>query len=246
MSAPATDPADGSPSEDRILEVLDERGPIADSALDLIQRAFPPRERQPLEQIAMEIAEKRLGLLTSYDFHLLAAVSPEDRVLAVVSGVYLGGVNIGFVTYLAVEAGSRGRQLGRRLRVALIDAFRRDALALEWPELAGVVGEVRLESPWLQRLVRDRAVLPLDLTYFHPGEDPTNPEAEWILYRQPVADKRTEYPADEVRQLLYAIWRRAYRVRWPLEREGFQAMLRELEGRTVVGPHPAVSAIVGE
>jgi ribosomal protein S18 acetylase RimI-like enzyme len=241
MSAPASSPSETlSAGEDRIVEVRDERTAVADGALALIQRAFAPRERQPLHQIAMEIAEKRLGLLTSYDFHLLAAVSPEDEVMAVVSGVYLGGVNAGFVTYLAVEAAFRDRHLGRRLRVALIDAFRRDARALEWPELAAVVGEVRMESPWLRRLVRDRAVLPLDLTYFHPGEDPSDPDTEWILYRQPVADHRTELPAVEVRQLLYAIWRRAYRVRWPLEQEGFQVMLKELEGRIEIGAHPAV------
>lgn len=228
-------------AEERIVEILDERSPIADQALALIERSFRPRERQPVAQIAMEVAEKRLGLLTSYDFHLIAAVRPEEEVVAVVSGVYLGGVNTGFVTYLAVSEGYRQRRLGRRLRVALIEAFRADARALEWPEVAAVVGEVRLESPWLRRLVRDRAVLPLDLTYYHPGEDPASPDAEWILYRQPIADDRPELPVGEVRQLLYAIWRRAYRVRWPLEREGFRAMLRELEGRTHVGAHPAIS-----
>ena len=224
----------------RFVEVLDERDVIAERALGLIERAFPPRERQPIAQIAMEIAEKRLGLLTSYDFHLIAAESEAGEVMAVVSGVYLGGVNTGFVTYLAVDPAHRARRLGRGLRTALIEAFRRDARSLEWPDVAAVVGEVRLDSPWLQRLVRDRAVLPLDLTYFHPGEDPSSPDAEWILYRQPVADERSALPVEEVRQLLYAIWRRAYRVRWPLERVGFQAMLRELEGRTHVGPHAAV------
>lgn len=240
MSSAATSSVAGAGSEDRIVEVLDERESLADQALALIERAFPPRQRQPLDQIAMEIAEKRLGLLTSYDFHLLAAVSPHDEVQAVVSGVYLGGVNVGFITYLAVDKPFRGSELGRRLRLSLIHAFQGDAWVLDWPKLAAVVGEVRLDSPWLGRLVRDRAVLPLDLTYYHPGEDPEDPEAEWVLYRQPIADHRTEIPAGEVRQLLYAIWRRAYRVRWPLERDGFRAMLRELEGRTLVGAHPEV------
>jgi GNAT superfamily N-acetyltransferase len=226
-------------TEDRIVEIEDERGPIAAQALGLIEKAFPPSERQPVQQIAMEISEKRLGLLTSYDFHLFAAVDAEaDQVMAVSSGVYLGGVNSGFVTYLAVEKAYRAKRLGRTLRMALVDAFRRDAKSLNWPDLAAVVGEVRRQSPWLRRLVRDRGVTPLDLDYYHPGEDPSEVPSPWVLYRQPVADHREELPTTEVRQLLYAIWRRAYRVRWPLEREGFHVMLAELEGKPTVGAHP--------
>lgn len=242
MRPPASD---GEPAPDaapgRMVEILDERTEIGVAALDLIRRSFPPRERQPTDQIAMEVAEKRMGLLTSYDFHLMAALGTGNEVLAVGSGVYLSGVNTGFVTYLAVEPGHQGRQLGRALRTALVDAFRSDARAFEWSELAAVVGEVRLESPWLKRLVRDRSVLPLDVAYYHPGEEPGTPGAHWVLYRQPVNDLRLDLPVGEVRQLLYAIWHRAYRVRWPLEREGFLAMLRELEGRELVGAHPAVN-----
>jgi hypothetical protein len=222
-----------------VVEVEDERSAVAAQALDIIVKAFRSSERQPIEQIAMEIGEKRLGLLTSYDFHLFAALVPEEeRVLAVASGVYLGGVNAGFVTYLAVEKAARERRLGRTLRVALVDAFRKDARHLGWPDLAAVVGEVRRESRWLRRLVRERGVLPLDLNYYHPGEDPADQPSPWILYRQPVADHRPELPVLEVRQLLYAIWRRAYRIRWPLEQEGFFVMLEELGGKSIVGVHP--------
>ena len=219
----------------RIVEILDETTQVARDALEIIRRAFPPRERQPTDQIAMEIAEKRLGLLTSYDFHLLTALTPEDEAVAVASGVYLDGVNSGFVTYLAVHPSQRGAGVGRTLRAALISAFQEDARRTDWPDLAAVVGEVRTESPWLEHLIKDPAVLPLDLTYYHPGENPDAPDSEWVLYRQAVSDFRGELPALEVRQLLFAIWRRAYRVRWPLERDGFIAMLRELEGREVVG-----------
>ena len=97
---------------------------------------------------------------------------------------------------------------------------------------------MRTESPWLEHLIKDPAVLPLDLTYYHPGENPDDPDSEWVLYRQAVSDFRASLPAIEVRQLLFAIWRRAYRVRWPLERDGFIAMLRELEGRGGVGRRP--------
>jgi hypothetical protein len=221
-----------------VVEVDDERSALAADALAVIRETFPPRERQPVEQIAMEIAEKRLGLLTTYDFHLFAAVAEGGRVMAISSGVYLGGVNAGLVTYLAVREEYRARQLGRRVRGELIEAFRHDARELEWSELAAVVGEVRLESPWLQRIVRECAAIPLDLSYLHPAEDASDPALRWILYREPFADQRRVLPAAEVRQLVYAIWRRAYRVRWPLEREGFQSMLQQLAGRTEIGAHP--------
>src|SRR5690606_35824154 len=168
-----------------------------------ILKAFPSAERQPIDQIAMEIGEKRLGLLTSYDFHLLAAVIPhEERVMAVASGVYLGGVNAGFVTYLAVEKAARKRRLGRTLRMALVEAFRTDSRALGWRDLSAVVGEVRRESAWLRRLVRDRGVVPLDINYYHPGEDPGDHPSPWILYREAIGDLRPALPASEVRQLL--------------------------------------------
>lgn len=235
-------PAEERGMSDRIVEVQDEQSALAQQALALIKSAFPPEERQPIHQIAMEIGEKRMGLLTSYDFHLFAAVSEDDEVMGVSSGVYLGGVNTGFVTYLAVRKGFRERRLGRKMRVALIDAFKADAKALEWDDLDAVVGEVRLDSPWLKRLVRDRGVLPLNLTYYHPGVSPGESDVRWILYRQPIGDHRRMLPAIEVRQLLYAVWRRAYRIRWPLEYAAFQAMLSELEGQDSVGPHPEVPA----
>lgn len=229
-----------SQQEERIVEIDDEQTRLAEQALELIEAAFPPSERQPIGQIAMEISEKRLGLLTSYDFHLFAAVDAEDRVVGVSSGVYLGGVNTGFITYLAVSKDYRHRQLGRRMRLALIEAFGRDAVALDWESLAAVVGEVRLESPWLARLVRDRRALPLDLTYYHPGLQPGHSEVTWILYREAIGDDREELPTLEVKQLLYAIWRRAYRIRWPLEFPGFIHMLEEIEGRAAVGSHHAL------
>jgi hypothetical protein len=41
-----------------------------------------------------------------------------------------------------------------------------------------------------------------------------------------------------VRRILYTVYRRAYRVRYPLEHAGFRNMLAQLEGREFVGAHP--------
>ncbi len=213
----------------RIVEIDDERGLLAEQALELIGESFAPADRQPLNDIALEIAEKRLGLLTSYDFHLFAARGEDERVIAVAAGVYLQGVNAGFVTYLAVKSEHRARNLGRQIRAELLDALRADARRGGWQELDWVIGEVRHGSPWLARLLRERSAIAFPLHYYHPGILPGHDTGDWVLYRQPVGDFSDPLPPDQVKQLLYAIWRRAYRVRYPLEHEGFQAMLRELD-----------------
>lgn len=222
-----------------IREVDDEREPAAREALAVIRDTFPPHERQPLDHIAMEVTERRLGLAVADPYHLLVAASETGRGMAVAAGVYLSGPNAGLVTYLGARPEYRGRNLGREIRARLVDVFRADARRRGHRSLAWVVGEVRLDSPWLARLVREGAALPFDLTYYHPGVGPGWSNEEWVIYRQPVGDARTEIPAPEVRGLIYAVWRRAYRVRWPMEHEGFAAMVEELAGRDRVGVHPA-------
>jgi ribosomal protein S18 acetylase RimI-like enzyme len=232
-SAPASDPS--------IVEITDERHAIAGAALDLIAQSFDRRDRQSLVELRSEIAEKRLDLLAAYDFHLLASAAEDGSALGSVAGVYLEGVNAGFVTYLAVRPEGRGHGLGRALRLRLVEVFRADARRAGWDDLAWVLGEVRLESAWLRRLVDHRGALPFDLTYYHPGMRPGDDHRPYALYRQPVGDDRSELPAQLVRRILYAVYRRGYRVRYPLEHEGFAAMLDQLDGRDLVGLHTLFS-----
>lgn len=226
-----------------IREIDDERTPFAESALALIEEYFPPQDRQPLAELRMEIAEKRLGLLAAYNFHLLAAEAEDGRAAAVAVGAYLEGVNAGFVSYLAVDPEFRTRRLGRTLRFGLVEAFREDAWKAGFSDLAWVLGEVRRTSPWLHRLVRDRGAVPFDLEYYHPGVAPGYSKERWVLYRQPVDDSRAELPAAEVRRILYAVYRRVYRVRYPLGRPGFAAMFAELESRNRVGVDPELAPL---
>lgn len=222
----------------RLVEVADERDPIAEAALSLIADAFARPDRQPTSELRSEIAEKRLELLTALDFHLLAMVDSAGEVRGTVSGLYLAGVNAGFISYLTVAPRFRGRRVAPALREGLIERFRDDARRDGRPELDWVIGEVRRDSRWLKRLLRRKGVLTFDLEYFHPGMDPERPHDPYVLYRQPVADGREKIPVQVVRRILYTIYRRAYRVRYPLERHGFQRMLEELEGKELVGPHP--------
>lgn len=229
---------------DRIVEILDEREPLATEAVRVIAEVFPPEDRQSTAELLSEIAEKRLGLLGFSAYHVLTAVDHDGSVMGTVTGVYLDGINAGFVTYLGVRSRYQGRQIARRMRTRLVEVFRDDALRAGWPELAWVIGEVRTESPWLRRLVRQRGAIAFDLTYYHPGMIPGASDAEFTLYRQPVGDQRAELPSTEVGRILYAIWRRAYRVRYPLQRDGFRLMLQDLEERETVGldprfPHPS-------
>jgi GNAT superfamily N-acetyltransferase len=231
-------------AEPRIVSVTDEREPIADAGLALIEEMFAPQDRQALSELRSELAERRLGLFATYNFHMLAAVfAGDDDPAGVITGVYLGGVNAGFVTYLAVRRRYRGRRIARLLRPALIDAFRADARAAGHADVAWILGEVRSRSPWLRRLVRTRGAIPFDIDYYHPGMTPGVSEP-YILYRQPMGDTRRELPAGTVRRILYAVYRRAYRVRYPLMRESFAAMIDQLEGRETVGVHADLEGLL--
>lgn len=232
-------PTEGWSARDvHVVEVEDERDPVATAALGLIAQAFAARERHATGDLLSEIAERRLDVLSSQRFHLLTAfVDGDAEPAGVILGVYLDGVNAGFVSYLAVRERHRGRRIGRVLRPRLVDLFAADARRAGHESLSWVLGEVRLRNPWLRRLVRTRGAIPFDLTYYHPGMSLDSPEP-YVLYRQPVGDTRLELPVAEVRRLLFAIYRRAYRVRYPLQREAFLDMMEQLEGRHSVGAHP--------
>lgn len=108
-----------------------------------------------------------------------------------------------------------------------------------------MLGEIRIDSPWLMTLVRTGAVVPFDLEYFHPGLQPGNAEKRYVLYREIIGDVRQEIPANETARIIYAIYRRAYRVRYPLERENFKTMLEQIESRERIGPNPEVLRLAG-
>ncbi len=221
-----------------IVEVRDERDPMARQALQLVQEMFAPEDRQSTRALLTEVAESRMQLLQGDGFHVITALDEDGRSMGTVVGVYLMAVNAGFVLYLAVRPEYRAREIARTLRRRLVLGFREDALRNGEDDLAWVLGEVQAESAWLRRLVRERGAIPFDLTYYHPGMTPGAAEKEYILYRDPVGDLRETLPAQLVRQIIYDIYRRGYRLSYPLLHSGFAAMIEELDGRSTVGPHP--------
>ena len=221
--------------EYRVIEATDERDPLARSALELLVTAIG--DVQPVDDLLSELEERRRGLPTGSVYHLLVLVDREGQPAGAAAGVYLRWVNAGFITYLGVRRGLRGRALGRGIRERLVQCFRDDARQAHGTEPAWVVGEVHHESPWLRALVRRGKAIPFGFSYFHPWM-PMRSEGRYVLYREPIGDARPELPADEVERLVYAIWRRAYRVRFPLQSETFRYMMQQIEEAGSVAADP--------
>jgi GNAT superfamily N-acetyltransferase len=219
----------------RVVTVDDERTPLATEALEMISTSIG--DVQPVNDLLSEIEERRRGMPSGGDAHLLAMVDDAGRAAAAAAGIYLEGVNAGFITYLAVRHDLRGKLLGRALRGHLVDSIRAEAQRKHGADPAWIVGEVRSGSPWLRTLVGAGQVIPFGFPYFHPWM-PRRSEGRYVLYREPLADPRAELPAQEVVRLVYAIWHRAYRIRFPLQSETFCYMLERLQAAGTIGAHP--------
>jgi GNAT superfamily N-acetyltransferase len=222
----------------RVIEVTDERTPLAERALELIQSAI--WDVHPARYLLAELRETRQGTAQGGGYHLLAAVEPGDEAtpIAAATGAYLAAINAGFVSYLAVREDQRGRGLGKTLRGHLVEAFRAQARRKAGTELSYVVGEVERDSPWLRSLIAEGRTIALDVPYFHPWMS-LHAESHYALYREQVTDTRAELPSEEVARIIEAIWRRAYHFQRPEQRDTFRRMMRALEGRATVGPAPA-------
>jgi ribosomal protein S18 acetylase RimI-like enzyme len=217
-----------------VIEETEESSPRVEQALRLIEENFERPDRQGLAELRSEIAEKRLGLLSSYDFHMFVAAEgggtvedADEVVIGTIVGAYLEGVNCGFITYLAVAEQARGRGTAQKLRTALVEAFRANARNAGYDDLDYVLGEVLSDSAWLQRLL-DAGAEAFRIRYYHPGMAPGSAQPEYTLYREPIGGRRGPIEPALARRMIYSIYRRAYRVRYPLERPGFRAMIEEL------------------
>lgn len=225
-----------APRRLRISAVSSAREPMFARAFALYCAAFPASERIGREYFRNIFEEKRLGLLTPFNFHFLVAHYGE-RVAGFISGTYLAIANIGFVGYLAVRPSEAGRKVGSRLRQRLAELMRRDSLAAGHSSLRGIMGEIEETNPWLQT-IRRRGALAIDLRYLQPSTDGTA-VVPLVLYLQPASGRKIRsLPTADLRRVLYAIYRRLYRIRFPLRQPEFRRMLRQLEGRDRVGALP--------
>lgn len=223
------------PTDLRVVHLKDERAPLARSAFELIKSCV--WEVQPMADLLAEMEEGRRGLATGGDYHVVALVGADGVPVAAATGAFLEAVNAGYIAYLAVAEEYRNARLGREIRRHLVEAFRTDAQRLHGGEPAFVVGEVRRENRWLETLVDKGRAITFDLPYFHPWM-PMKQEGVYVLYREPLGDPRPELPSREVVALLYAIWRRAYRISYPTQSETFCYMLDKVESKDMIGPDP--------
>lgn len=222
--------------EHRVVEVTDERSPLARRSISLIQEAI--WDVHPTGFLLRELEETRSGTASGGGYHLLAMLAADaEAPIAAAAGVYLQAVNAGFVSYLAVREDLRGQGLGQALREHLVETFRAQARREGGTELAYVAGEVERDSAWLRKMVREGRVMPLDFPYFHPWMARRS-EGYYALYREPLSDPRAELPSEEVARLVDAIWRRAYRVHAPQQRDTWRYMMEQLKDRASIGADP--------
>ena len=218
----------------RIREIVDPADPALVDAYALLKRSFKPGERVALREWRDSLTERATKLHTDMAWHLLVA-ERDGLVVGLNSGSYLGNVNLGMIGYLAIEPDERSQGVGTKLRSRLRTIFERDAGRIATAPLRGIIGEVSITNPWLRTLDKKSNVLLLDFPYYQPSLTVNDDPSPFILYFESFAGDRSRMSVVELRKLLYAIWRRVYRVSRPLDRAAFRAMLRNLQPRRFVG-----------
>jgi GNAT superfamily N-acetyltransferase len=217
----------------KIEKVDSVRSPLFNASFALYRRVFPKDEQMPKRYFYEHLVEEKLGLSRPFHFHYFVGIKG-DRVLGFGCCTYLALVNMGFIDYLAVDSGAKGQGVGTVLREKLVEVLREDARKHELEDLTAVLGETREESPWLRRL-QSQGAFALDIDYLQPPlEDHKNP-VPLVLYVQPVAQPFDSLTTDEVRQVLYTLYRRLYRIPYPLQDPNFRYMLKQLNRRQRVG-----------
>jgi GNAT superfamily N-acetyltransferase len=222
----------------RIREIVSPDDSLLRDAYRLLRSTFPKNERVLLSEWKATLRERARHVWTDFAWHLFIA-ERNHRVVGLATGTYIGNVNVGVIGYLAIDRSTRSAGLGSRLRARLRDAFRRDARQLINRDLEAVLGEVSPTNPWLAALARRPNVLVLNIPYFQPRLYAGDKPSPFVLYYESIGRPRRWLAASELRRILYAIWRRAYRISRPLERPAFKRMLKALEGRRRIGTHPA-------
>lgn len=220
------------------IESLDDhRQPGFKEALRLYNRVFPAKEKIERRYFVDLLREKRQGFLFPFNVHFLVA-RKQGRVVGLATGSYLSVVNLGFVGYLASDPKLKGERIGSRLRARLVTELRRDARATGRTDLEAVMGEIEPDNPWLRYLVRTRGALALDLDYRQPALRDGTAAVPLVLYFEPISGPVRRLSVRRVRSIVYSIFRRVYRVRFPLRDPSLRRVMRSIQGRRWIGSRP--------
>jgi hypothetical protein len=218
----------------RIREVRDPNDQALAGAYRLLQRAFTAGELVRRRDLREAMLERNRGILGEFNWHMF--VAERGKVVVGVATIsYVGELNVGMIGYLAVRPTERSTGVGLRLRARLLQAVRKDALRIRKRPLDALIGEVRVGNPWLRHLVSAHKALALDFPYWQPSINGTARPVRLVLYYQPTTRNRQSLGVNEVRRLLYVIWRRVYRIPRPMKEPTFRKMLTALHGRRRIG-----------
>ena len=220
----------------RLREIVSRTDPALPAAYALLNATFARHERVTLNEWRAVLREREEEVWTDYAWHLLIA-EQRGEVVGLATGTYVGSTDVAMIGYLAMAPSIRGGGIGTHLRDRLRHAFERDARRLGRP-LAAILGEVSHDNPWLRRLARQPKVLVLDLPYYQPSLRFLDSSSPFVLYYEACGPARAYLPMLELRRILFALWRESYRLGRPLEHRAFRRMMRALDGRRHVGPHP--------
>lgn len=221
----------------RIREILSRDDPALPVAYEMLRATFSRNERVQLSEWREVLRERAEDVWSDYGWHLIVAERGRT-VVGLTTGMFLGSVNVAVIGYLAISPTIRGGGLGTRLRTRLRTAFERDAHRLLGRHLGAILGEVSPDNPWLRALSRRPNVLVLDVPYYQPRLHLLDLSSPFVLYYESCGAPRASLPMLELRRILYALWRQGYRLARPLQHRAFRKMMRALDGRRHIGPHP--------
>jgi len=218
----------------RIEVIEDVRSPRFRASYALYRRVFPRDEQMPKRYFHEHLTEARLGLSRPFNFHYLVACDG-DEVVGFGCSTYLAMANMGFIDYLAVHERATGRGVGTRVRSELVARMRRDAVAAGQDGLVAVLGEVQPGARWLRRLLDSGQAVALDIEYRQPPLERGKRAVPLVLYLEPVDEPFRGLGVEQAKSLLYGLYRRLYRIPYPLQDPSFRFMLKQLRGRERIG-----------
>jgi GNAT superfamily N-acetyltransferase len=118
--------------------------PVVPQLLAIYEKSFPIEVSVPPEVI-VALIEKEDHRDFGAVFHIGAALQ-DDVVVGGAVFIFLRRCNIGFINYIFVESGRRGRGIGEFIYHRLRSVLERDAMTLNKRQLEGIVFEVERED----------------------------------------------------------------------------------------------------